>query len=53
MTLKTCNAVFMRVGTSKGIVFYEPDLPDNMAARRALFLAVKGSLDPMAGSSTA
>jgi 2-methylaconitate isomerase len=46
MTLKTCKAVFMRGGTSKGIVFHERDLPQDMAARNALFLAAMGSPDP-------
>jgi hypothetical protein len=46
MTLKTCRAVFMRGGTSKGIVFHERDLPQDMAARKALFLAAMGSPDP-------
>jgi 2-methylaconitate cis-trans-isomerase PrpF len=36
----------MRGGTSKGIVFHERDLPQDMAARNALFLAAMGSPDP-------
>ena len=46
MTLKTCKAVFMRGGTSKGIVFHERDLPQDLPSRNALFLASMGSPDP-------
>ncbi|HTH96010.1 MAG TPA: PrpF domain-containing protein [Stellaceae bacterium] len=46
MALKTCRAVFMRGGTSKGIVFREGDLPAGLEARNQLFLAAMGSPDP-------
>ncbi|MBI3991689.1 MAG: PrpF family protein [Candidatus Lambdaproteobacteria bacterium] len=39
-------AVFMRGGTSKGIFFHRRDLPADMAAWDALFLAAIGSPDP-------
>ena len=40
------NAVFMRGGTSKAVVFRRVDLPADPAAWDALFLAVIGSPDP-------
>ncbi|HEX7128163.1 MAG TPA: PrpF domain-containing protein [Thermodesulfobacteriota bacterium] len=40
------RAVFMRGGTSKGIVFRAEDLPADAAARDRLFLAAMGSPDP-------
>jgi len=45
MTLKSCRAVFMRGGTSKALVFRESDLPRELPARNALFLAAMGSPD--------
>jgi len=39
-------AVFMRGGTSKGIVFHRRDLPADPADWDALFLSVMGSPDP-------
>ena len=39
-------AVFMRGGTSKGIFFHRRDLPADVAAWDALFLAALGSPDP-------
>ena len=42
---KRIPAVFMRGGTSKGIVFHRRDLPADRAEWDALFLAVMGSPD--------
>lgn len=39
-------AVFMRGGSSKGVMFLARDLPDDPAARDALLLRVLGSPDP-------
>jgi 2-methylaconitate cis-trans-isomerase PrpF len=39
-------AVFMRGGASKAIVFHAADLPKDVAARDAIFLAAMGSPDP-------
>lgn len=39
-------AVFIRGGTSKGVFFHARDLPDDRAARDAIFLTVLGSPDP-------
>lgn len=39
-------AVFMRGGASKAIVFHAADLPREVAARDAIFLAAMGSPDP-------
>src|ERR1700687_6397394 len=39
-------AVFMRGGTSKGIVFHRDDLPADRAGWDAFFLSVMGSPDP-------
>lgn len=46
MSLRNIKAVFMRGGTSKGLIFREEDLPDDRAARDAIFLAAMGSPDP-------
>ena len=40
------KAVFMRGGTSKGLVFHDRDLPPAGAARDAALLAAMGSPDP-------
>lgn len=40
------RAVFMRGGTSKGVIFLREDLPAEMAAWTPIFLAVMGSPDP-------
>ncbi len=39
-------AIFMRGGSSKGVFFHMRDLPEDRAARDAMFLAVLGSPDP-------
>jgi len=39
-------AVFVRGGTSKGLLFHARDLPDDLAAQDALFLRTMGSPDP-------
>jgi len=45
MKQKSIRAVFMRGGTSNGIVFREQDLPAERARRDAIFLAAMGSPD--------
>ncbi|MDB6002664.1 MAG: mii, partial [Rhizobacter sp.] len=40
------KVVVMRGGTSKGVFFNESDLPQDLAARDRLILAVMGSPDP-------
>lgn len=44
--LRRTRAVFMRGGTSKALVFRAEDLPNDRAARDALFLAAMGVPDP-------
>ena len=39
-------AIFMRGGSSKGVFFHARDLPQERAARDAIFLSVLGSPDP-------
>lgn len=46
MTLQATRSVFMRGGTSKALMFRAADLPADIAARNALFLAAMGSPDP-------
>ena len=46
MTQRFIPAVFMRGGTSKGLLFHAKDLPADRAAQDALFLAALGSPDP-------
>ena len=41
-------AVFMRGGTSNGVVFHQRDLPTDRRYWDAIFLAVMGSPDPSA-----
>ena len=48
MRQKSIRAVFMRGGTSNGIVFRAEDLPADRARWDALFLAAMGSPDPNA-----
>ena len=43
------QAVFMRGGTSKALIFHERDLPDR-SAWDPIFLAAMGSPDPTGGS---
>ncbi|MGH6624149.1 MAG: 2-methylaconitate cis-trans isomerase PrpF family protein [Burkholderiaceae bacterium] len=46
MTTKKIRAVYMRGGTSKGLVFNAADLPDDQARWDALFCNAMGSPDP-------
>ena len=46
MAQRRIRAVFMRGGTSKGLIFHARDLPPPGAARDALLLAAIGSPDP-------
>lgn len=46
MPQKRLRAVFMRGGTSKGVIFRREDLPDDQTAWDAIFLATMGSPDP-------
>ncbi|WP_135465939.1 2-methylaconitate cis-trans isomerase PrpF family protein [Crenalkalicoccus roseus] len=46
MTQSPIPAVFMRGGTSKGLMFHARDLPADRAAWDALFAAAMGSPDP-------
>jgi 2-methylaconitate cis-trans-isomerase PrpF len=46
MKLRTVPAVFMRGGTSKGLVFHAHDLPLERSARDRIFLSAMGSPDP-------
>ena len=46
MSQRAVPAVFVRGGTSKGIVFHARDLPADPAERDRLFLAALGSPDP-------
>lgn len=46
MTTLRIPAVYMRGGTSKGLVFHERDLSDDRSEWDALFLAALGSPDP-------
>lgn len=46
MKLHRLPAVFMRGGTSKALVFKSGDLPQDRAARDAIFLAAMGVPDP-------
>lgn len=46
MKLHRLPAVFMRGGTSKALVFKAADLPQDRAARDAIFLAAMGVPDP-------
>jgi 2-methylaconitate cis-trans-isomerase PrpF len=48
MPLTRTRAVYMRGGTSKALVFRAEDLPQDPAARDALFLAAMGVPDPSA-----
>ncbi len=48
MRQKSIRAVFMRGGTSNGIVFHQRDLPADRGQWDALFLAAMGSPDPNA-----
>ncbi|MBT7488017.1 MAG: PrpF family protein, partial [Rhodospirillales bacterium] len=43
---QTVQAVFMRGGTSKGVMFHEGDLPDDLEKRDEIILQVLGSPDP-------
>ena len=44
--LTSLPAVFVRAGTSKGLLFHQRDLPADRAAWAPLFLAAMGSPDP-------
>jgi 2-methylaconitate isomerase len=46
MTQRAVPAVFVRGGTSKGLVFHAADLPPDLAERDRLLLAALGSPDP-------
>jgi 2-methylaconitate isomerase len=46
MSQKFIPAVFMRGGSSKGVVFHARDLPDGGQPRDRLFLDVLGTPDP-------
>ncbi len=46
MSQRKIPAAFIRGGTSKGVFFHGRDLPDDMEARNAIFLAAIGSPDP-------
>jgi 2-methylaconitate isomerase len=46
MTTLTLPAVFMRGGTSKGLMFHQRDLPAQRVKWDPLFLAAMGSPDP-------
>jgi 2-methylaconitate isomerase len=46
MTTLTLPAVFMRGGTSKGLMFHQRDLPAHRVKWDPLFLAAMGSPDP-------
>ncbi|HYI68972.1 MAG TPA: PrpF domain-containing protein, partial [Skermanella sp.] len=46
MSQKFVPAVFMRGGSSKGVIFHARDLPDEQGARDKLFLDVLGTPDP-------
>jgi 2-methylaconitate cis-trans-isomerase PrpF len=46
MTMLTLPAVFMRGGTSKGLIFHQRDLPAERREWDRLFLAAMGSPDP-------
>ncbi len=46
MTQERVPAAFIRGGTSKGVFFHGRDLPADLAARNAIFLAAIGSPDP-------
>lgn len=46
MPQKKIPAVFVRGGTSKGIIFNADDLPDDQAERDRIFLETLGSPDP-------
>ena len=46
MTLRRTPAVYMRGGTSRGLVFHARDLPATRAGQDALFLAAMGVPDP-------
>lgn len=46
MSLRPLNAVFMRGGTSKALVFHQRDLPSERARWAPIFLAAMGSPDP-------
>ena len=46
MTLHRIRAVYMRGGTSKALVFRAKDLPEDQAARDAIFLSAMGVPDP-------
>ncbi len=46
MTRLRIPAVYMRGGTSKGLLFHERDLPEDRSEWDALFLAALGSPDP-------
>jgi 2-methylaconitate cis-trans-isomerase PrpF len=46
MTTLTLPAVFMRGGTSKGLMFHQRDLPAERREWDRLFLAAMGSPDP-------
>ena len=46
MRQKSIRAVFMRGGTSNGVVFRQQDLPASRAEWDAIFLAAMGSPDP-------
>ncbi|MDP6704875.1 MAG: PrpF domain-containing protein [Alphaproteobacteria bacterium] len=45
MDQRAIPAAFIRGGTSKGLFFHDRDLPDEAAARHAVFLAAIGSPD--------
>ena len=46
MTQRVIPAVFVRGGTSKGLVFHAADLPTDPAERDRVLLAALGSPDP-------
>jgi 2-methylaconitate cis-trans-isomerase PrpF len=43
---RSIRAAYYRGGTSRAIVFYEQDLPENLEARHKIFTAVLGAPDP-------
>src|SRR4249920_2315 len=44
--IRKLRAVFMRGGTSKGLVFHSPDLPRDRCEWDRIFVAAMGSPDP-------
>ena len=46
MTQRAIPAVFVRGGTSKGLVFHAADLPTDRTERDRLLLVALGSPDP-------